>query len=106
MVRYFGGTKLGKGGLARAYGDVTRAALAALPTRAERPRVQLVVSCPYEQIGAVKRLLRDGAVELLAERYEARATLRLAVAREARAAFEAALADLRLAASEAPAAAS
>lgn len=101
VVRYFGGTKLGKGGLARAYGDVARAAVAALPTRGERPHVHLVVRCPYEQIGPVKRLLRDG-VELLAERYDAQATLRLAVALEERATFEAALADLRLAAIEAP----
>jgi len=98
VVRWFGGTKLGKGGLARAYGDATRDALAALPTRRERPRVRLVVRCAYEQLGAVRRLLRAGEVELVEERYAAEATLVVAVADDARAAFDAALADLRLAA--------
>lgn len=101
VVRWFGGTKLGKGGLVRAYGDATRDALAALPVRRERPRVRLVVRCAYEQLGAVKRLLRAGAVDLVAESYAADVTLTLAVADDERAAFEAALADLRLAAAPA-----
>jgi len=33
VIRYFGGIKLGTGGLARAYGDAVKAALATLPTR-------------------------------------------------------------------------
>lgn len=101
MVRWFGGTKLGKGGLVRAYGDATRDALAALATRRERPRVRLAVRCAYEQIGAVKRLLRPGAVDLLEESYGEAATLLLAVAVAERSALEAQLADLRLAATAA-----
>lgn len=96
VVRYFGGTKLGKGGLVRAYGDVTREALAAAETRRERPRERFEVRCPYERVGAVRRLLRAGAVELVDERYEADAVLILAVALAERETFLAALADLRL----------
>src|SRR5262245_17971981 len=55
VVRWFGGTKLGKGGLARAYAGATVAALAELPTRAERPASELEVEVAHAQVGAVKR---------------------------------------------------
>jgi len=102
VARYFGGTKLGKGGLVRAYGGVVRAALAALPTRRERPRARLVVECDYERLGAVRRLLRAGEVDLVGERYAERAELTLAVALDARRALTETLAELGLAARAAP----
>ena len=55
VVRWFGGTKLGKGGLARAYGGATAAALERLVTREELPARELRLTLPYEQIGAVKK---------------------------------------------------
>ncbi len=94
VARYFGGTKLGRGGLVRAYGGVTRAAVADLPTRTERPRVRVALSLPHERIGAVRRLLRTGRVEIESESYGGRADLVLTVAEEAWSGVEAALADL------------
>jgi putative IMPACT (imprinted ancient) family translation regulator len=96
VVRWFGGTKLGKGGLVRAYGGVVREALEALPTRAERARVVLAVEAPHERVGALKRLLRGDGVTLVTERYGVAARLVFAVAIEERAGFEAALAELGL----------
>jgi uncharacterized YigZ family protein len=96
VVRYYGGTKLGKGGLARAYGDCVRLALEALPARVCRPRAVITVECAPDAVGAVKRLLRPGRIELVGERYGARARLEVAVVLEERAAFESALAGLRL----------
>ena len=97
VVRWFGGTKLGKGGLARAYGGATAAALERLVTREELPARELRLTLPYEQIGAVKRLLEPPEVVLVAERYAESAELRLRVADRARDAFVERLADLRLA---------
>jgi uncharacterized YigZ family protein len=101
VVRWFGGTKLGKGGLARAYAGATREALAALPRVRNVPAVELVVELPYDRIGGVKRLVHPPRVELLEESYGAAARLRLSVFESEREAFEAALADLGLAAAEA-----
>lgn len=101
VVRWFGGTKLGKGGLARAYAAATRAALAGLATARRVPTTILTLDVPYERVGAVKRLVRPPEVELLAEQYGERARLVLSVHRELRANLEAALADLSIRA-EAP----
>jgi len=93
-VRHFGGTKLGKGGLVRAYGGVVRQALEELPSRAERPRTVLVVEVPYEQVGVVRRLVDGESVQLRDERYAERVRLTFAVANDERARLESALAEL------------
>ena len=64
VVRWFGGVKLGKGGLARAYAAAAAAALDVVPTteRLERRRLRLVLG--YEQVGAVRRLLAPPQIEL------------------------------------------
>lgn len=100
VVRWFGGTKLGKGGLARAYAGATREAVEAVPVVRKIPTVELTVELPYELIGPVKRLVHPPEVELLDERYGAGVRFRLAVQERELEAFKASLADLRLAAEE------
>lgn len=94
VARWFGGTKLGKGGLVRAYGGVVRDALAALPVEVAAERARVLAACSPERAGQVRRLLRTGAVELAAERWGERVELELAVAPERRDALLAELADL------------
>ena len=55
VTRYFGGTKLGVGGLIRAYGDAAAAALAAAPLLRAIPAVRLRVRYDYDQTAAVMR---------------------------------------------------
>lgn len=94
VVRWFGGTKLGKGGLARAYAAATREAVAALPVLERIPAVTLAVQIPYERLGAVKRLIRPPEVELASEEYGSLVRLTFRVHEERRDALLAALADL------------
>jgi uncharacterized YigZ family protein len=94
VIRWFGGTRLGKGGLARAYAAAAREALAGLPTVLRVPTVRVTLEVPYERVGAVKRLIHPPAVELEAEEYGERARLVLAVHEERREALRQALADL------------
>lgn len=94
VVRWFGGTKLGKGGLARAYAGAAREALAGLAVASRVPTVTVAVEIPYDKVGAVKRLLRPPEVELEAEEYGAAARLRLRLHEERLEALREALADL------------
>jgi uncharacterized YigZ family protein len=57
VVRYFGGTKLGTGGLQRAYGGCVKEALATLPTQEKIAHTQLLVECGYEFEAMVRHLL-------------------------------------------------
>jgi len=56
-VRYFGGTKLGTGGLSRAYSHGVRLLLESLPTEEKRERVRLEVRTDYPAVDPVLRLL-------------------------------------------------
>ena len=80
VVRWYGGTKLGKGGLARAYAGAVKAAIEELPVARRVPTVEVEVEVPLARAGAVKRLLRPPEVALVGERYGERARLVLAVA--------------------------
>jgi uncharacterized YigZ family protein len=97
VVRWFGGTRLGKGGLARAYAAAAREALRELPVVSRVPAVRVAVTVPYERVGAVKRLLRPPEIDLESEEYGAAARLVLAVHEERQASLREALADLGVA---------
>jgi uncharacterized YigZ family protein len=97
VARWFGGTKLGKGGLARAYAGAVREALQELPVVMRVTTVRVAIGVPYEKVGAVKRLLRPPEIELDGEEYGAAARLVLAVHEERRDALIEALAELGIA---------
>jgi uncharacterized YigZ family protein len=82
VVRWFGGVKLGKGGLVRAYGGVARAALAAAVLVPRRRRIAVELEIPYPHVGAVQRLLQPPEVELVRGHYGERVTWELAVSAE------------------------
>lgn len=77
VTRYFGGIKLGTGGLVRAYSGGVKAALAELPRgeRVERRRMTLTI--PYRLFEPVQRRLPDYEVETLDIAYAADVTLRV-----------------------------
>jgi uncharacterized YigZ family protein len=96
VVRYYGGTKLGTGGLARAYREAAVRALAACGAETVYDTVRLEVRPPYERVGAVRRLVRPPDVVLVAERFEPDPALDLSVRRSRLESVEAALTEARL----------
>lgn len=71
VIRWFGGIKLGAGGLARAYGGAAAECL----RRAERAPIvefaQATLHCPFEHIGTVHSLLAAHEAAKTGERYDA-----------------------------------
>ncbi|WP_369409266.1 IMPACT family protein [Deinococcus arboris] len=57
VVRYYGGVKLGTGGLARAYGGAAAACLRAAPKTEVRPRLTLWVTVPFDHLSRLYHLL-------------------------------------------------
>ncbi len=55
VSRWFGGTKLGRGGLVRAYSDCATETLKLLETRLRIPSVVVKVQCSYDLVGLVER---------------------------------------------------
>ena len=56
VTRYFGGTKLGTGGLVRAYTSSVQQALESLPTRERVDRTTLEVEIDYAHVDALRRI--------------------------------------------------
>ncbi|MFN2387810.1 MAG: YigZ family protein [Thermoanaerobaculia bacterium] len=70
VARDFGGRRLGKAGLAGAYGDVAKGALEDAGRVARYETVEVVVSCPPDRSGALRRLLDPPAIRVGEERWE------------------------------------
>jgi uncharacterized YigZ family protein len=69
VTRYFGGTKLGKGGLIRAYGGVVQELLPQLKKRGYVPRVTLHCDCDFEHANLVYRLIESYGAQLKSQDY-------------------------------------
>jgi len=74
VVRYYGGTKLGVGGLIRAYGDTAHEALAKAPVVRKRVTVHLQVSYPPEVTSGVMATLHRFDAQIERIEYDALAT--------------------------------
>lgn len=77
VVRWFGGTLLGAGGLVRAYGDAARLALEAAGTRERALLHEYDVTLPHGDAARLESELRGRGVEVLDASYAAEVTLRL-----------------------------
>ncbi|MBI5548755.1 MAG: YigZ family protein [Deltaproteobacteria bacterium] len=69
VARYFGGIKLGAGGLVRAYGGTAAECLRVAVRLEVRPRVALRVEAPFALTGAIYPLLESFGAQRLKEEF-------------------------------------
>jgi putative IMPACT (imprinted ancient) family translation regulator len=67
VTRYYGGTNLGVGGLARAYSRGVKEALDAAGTTTERPHERFSITVEYDDSGTVRGILESEGVEFDAD---------------------------------------
>ena len=75
VTRYYGGTKLGTGGLVRAYGDATKAVLNILPRAEKVPTHTVMLVLPYNLLEQVRLLVADWNGRVLDEAFTADITM-------------------------------
>jgi uncharacterized YigZ family protein len=94
VTRYFGGTKLGAGGLIRAYGNSVSAAVEELGLLERRRLLVVDVFADYVLGGRLESDLRDSALTVRGVAYEERVRIELALPEPDLPDFEVRLAEL------------
>lgn len=79
VVRYFGGTKLGVGGLINAYRTGAKLALEASEIETRYVEISFVIETPYNLLGRIMRLISDMKINILSQESAEDVTLRLSV---------------------------
>ena len=79
VVRYFGGIKLGTGGLQRAYGGSVRQAITFLQAKIKIAMVHKTLACQYSQVDDVLHLLGQVEGEVLVQSYQQTVLFQLAI---------------------------
>ena len=82
VTRYFGGTKLGTGGLVRAYSGAVKNALSGLPTRVKRDTICQKIILDYSKLTAAKRLVRSCNGRVIEEKFGAEVALTIEIPKE------------------------
>lgn len=94
VTRYFGGTKLGTGGLVRAYSGVAKKVLSTLETKEKITPAYLSVIADYSNISALRRMAESFRAKIIKEDYGADVSFVFELPEEEAEAFQASMIDL------------
>jgi uncharacterized YigZ family protein len=93
VTRYYGGVKLGTGGLVKAYGGSVQQALATLHVMRKIVRIEMRITVGYADVETLRRTLKDYEADVIDETYGADVIYVTAVPIDAADRFTVALAD-------------
>jgi uncharacterized YigZ family protein len=93
VTRYYGGVKLGTGGLVKAYSTSVQLALESVPTTERVDYATLTVTIAYPHVTATQQLLPDYEAEILDQRFGVDVCFELRLPAPSEPAFRQALAD-------------
>jgi uncharacterized YigZ family protein len=94
VTRYFGGIKLGTGGLVRAYGDAVRSVLKEVPRAVRMPVEVVMLDLPYSLFERVRLLAQEHRGEIAAQDFGADVTLTIEFPKQHLDSFQSALNEL------------
>ncbi|MEI6666509.1 MAG: YigZ family protein [Acidobacteriota bacterium] len=77
VTRYYGGTKLGTGGLVRAYSGGVQKALAAMPRGEHVESTTMQITVSYAAVSAMQQIFPAFEVDIVSQTYEADVTYRV-----------------------------
>ena len=78
IVRYFGGTKLGVGGLISAYRTAAQMTLEISPIITKTINVHYLISFDYKNINKVMRVIKEKNIEIVAQKMELNCEIEIA----------------------------
>lgn len=81
-TRYFGGIKLGAGGLVRAYAKVAKLAINKAEITEFIEKINLILEFPYEKIEDINKLLKDYEAEIIEKSFLEKAIYKVRVKKE------------------------
>lgn len=79
VIRYYGGVKLGTGGLVKAYGGGVQQALTQLSTLRKVPLTEYTLQCDYAQLAGVEALVKQHDGLIIHSDFQAIVQLRIAL---------------------------
>ncbi|MFD2165808.1 YigZ family protein [Thalassotalea euphylliae] len=79
VVRYFGGVKLGTGGLQRAYGGAVREALPHVKTTIKVAVTEKELTCDYQEVSDIQHLIKTFKAHVVSEDYQENVKMLLAI---------------------------
>ena len=100
VTRYYGGTKLGKGGLVRAYSSAVKGALDQVKTKRKVDWWHVSVVVSYSQLDPIEQLVESVGGSVLDRDFREEVRLRMAIPRDREAAFTVAVENLTLGAAK------
>ena len=94
VTRYFGGTKLGPGGLVKAYSNAVKNTLEGITLTQKRQLITLMLNFDYAHTNAIKTLIDTHDATIINESYQAHVSMQIAVPIEQKNLFCNAITDL------------